>query len=259
MPSDRRDGPLAGKIVLITRPRDDDGGLGDSLRERGAVPIDAPVIRIAPVRTGGKLDEAIQEGAKAGFEWIAFTSPNAVEAWFERAGALGLADGTLPARVAAVGAATGAALRHRAIVPDLVPREFTTAALGRAFPRGKGRVLLPRADIAQPDLEEALEKKGWTVVRVDAYRTLRVRSLPREARRALESGEVDALAFTSASTVEGFVRVAGVVRGPRVVCIGPVTARAARDVGFVVHAVARPHTIKGLVEGLERALRRTRP
>jgi uroporphyrinogen-III synthase len=85
-----------------------------------------------------------------------------------------------------------------------------------------------------------------------------VRSLPREARAALTEGRVDALAFTSASTVDGFVRVAGVVRGPRVACIGPVTARAARTAGFKVHAVARPHTIEGLVEGLERALRRTR-
>lgn len=259
MARDRRAGPLAGKVVLVTRPRDEAGGLADSLRERGAVPIDAPVIRIAPAPAGGPLDEAIQESANSGYAWIAFTSPNAVEAWFERAAALGLADGTLPAHVAAVGDATGAALRRRGIAPDLVPREFTTAALGRAFPRGMGKVLLPRADIAQPDLEEALERKGWRVARVDAYRTVPVRSLPPEARRALESGEVDALAFTSASTVDGFVRVAGVVRGPRVVCIGPVTARAARDAGFVVHAVARPHTIEGLVEGLERALRRTRP
>jgi uroporphyrinogen-III synthase len=253
MPSDRGGEPLAGKVVLITRPRDDDGGLADSLRERGAVPIEAPVIRIAPVRAGGKLDEAIHEGAKAGFTWIAFTSPNAVEAWFERAAALGV--GHPRSRVAVVGEATGEALRHRGIVPDLIPRKFTTADLGRAFPRGGGRVLLPRADIAPPELEDALEGKGWTVVRVDAYRTLPVRSLPPEARRALESGEVDALAFTSASTVDGFVRVAGVVRGPRVACIGPVTARAARGAGFMVHAVARPHTIEGLVEGLERALR----
>jgi uroporphyrinogen-III synthase len=258
MPSDRGGEPLAGKIVLITRPRDDDGGLADSLRERGAVAIEAPVIRIAPVRAGGPLDKAIRESENGGFAWIAFTSANAVEAWFDRATALGLIDGSLPARVAAVGDATGAALLRRGIAPDLVPREFTTAALGRAFPRGKGRVLLPRADIAQPDLEEALERKGWTVVRVDAYRTVPVRSLPSEARRALESGDVDALAFTSASTVDGFVRVAGVVRGPRVACIGPVTARAARGAGFAVHAVARPHTIEGLVEGLERALRRTR-
>jgi uroporphyrinogen-III synthase len=255
---DRREGPLAGKVVLVTRPRDEDGGLADSLRKRGALPLEAPVIRIAPVRAGGQLDGAIRTSATGGFAWIVFTSANAVQAWFERAAALGFADADLPARVAAVGEATADALRRHRIVPDLVPRAFTTAALGRAFPRGRGRVLLPRADIATPELEDALGRKGWTVVRVDAYRTRPVRSLPPEARRALHAGRVDALAFTSASTVDGFVRVAGVVRGPRVVCIGPVTARAARAAGFPVHAVARPHTIEGVVEGLERALRRSR-
>jgi uroporphyrinogen III methyltransferase/synthase len=253
---DRRAEPLAGKVVLITRPRDEAGGLADALRERGAVPIEAPVIQIVPVRPGGPLDEAITTTGDGRFAWIAFTSPNAVEAWFQRAGALGVDVSNLPARVAAVGEATGDALRNHWIVPDLVPRVFTTAALGRAFPRGRGRVLLPRADIATPEIEDALRSKGWTVVRVDAYRTRPVRSLPREARAALRTGRVNALAFTSASTVDGFVRLAGVVRGPRVACIGPVTARAARAAGFVVHAVARPHTIEGLVQGLERALKR---
>lgn len=245
-------GPLAGKVVLVTRPRDQDGGLADSLRERGAVPIEAPVIRIAPVAAGGALDKAIYETANSGYSWIAFTSPNAVEAWFQRAAALGVDVSNLPARVAAVGEATGEALRSHGIVPDLVPRVFTTAALGRALPRGRGKVLLPRADVAPSELQDALERKGWTVVRVDAYRTRPVRSLPQAARRELRAGRVDALAFTSASTVDGFVNVAGVIRGPKVACIGPVTARAARAAGFPVHAVARPHTIKGLIKGLER-------
>lgn len=258
MPPDRQAGSLAGKVVLVTRPRDEDGGLADSLRQRRALPIEAPVIRIAPVRAGGPLDKALRDSAKGGFAWIAFTSANAVEAWFERAAALGVEGKDIRAHVAAVGEATGEALRRRGVAPDLVPQVFTTAAMGRAFPRGTGRVLLPRADIAPPELEDALMTKGWTVVRVNAYRTRPVRSLPPEARRALSAGRVDALAFMSASTVDGFVRVVGVVRGPRVVCIGPVTARAARAAGFAVHAVARPHTIDGLVEGLERALRRTR-
>ncbi|HET6771562.1 MAG TPA: uroporphyrinogen-III synthase [Actinomycetota bacterium] len=256
MARDRRAGPLAGKVVLVTRPRDEAGGLADALRDRGAVPIEAPVIQIVPVRAGGPLDEAINSTGVGRFAWIAFTSPNAVEAWFQRAAALGLDVSNFPARVAAVGEATGDALRSHGIVPDLVPREFTTAALGRALPRGRGKVLLPRADIATPELENGLTSKGWTVVRVDAYGTRPLHSLPREARAALRAGRVDALAFTSASTVDGFVRLAGVVRGPRVACIGPVTARAARTAGFKVHAVARPHTIEGLVEGLERALRR---
>jgi uroporphyrinogen-III synthase len=100
-----------------------------------------------------------------------------------------------------------------------------------------------------------LEAKGWSPLRVEAYRTRLVRVLPPDARAALEEGRAQAITFTSASTVRGFVNAAPTVSGaPRIVCIGPVTAREARGHGFVVAAVARPHTIEGVVAALERAL-----
>jgi uroporphyrinogen-III synthase/uroporphyrinogen III methyltransferase/synthase len=111
--------------------------------------------------------------------------------------------------------------------------------------------------VAPEGLEDALAAKGWSPTRVDAYRTRMPRSLPPAARMALRRGEVDAVTFTSASTVRGFVRALGPTRGnPRVVCIGPVTAREARDRGLTVHAVANPHTIEGLVAAVERSLAR---
>jgi uroporphyrinogen-III synthase len=186
---------------------------------------------------------------------VAFTSAATVPAWFGRAERLALGPADLRARVAAVGAATAEALSAHGVPVELVPGTFTTEALGRAFPRGTGRVLLPRADVAPPELQAALERKGWTPVRVEAYRTLRARALPGEAEEALREGRVDAITFTSASTVDGFITAAGTVRGPRVACIGPVTARAARAAGLRVHAVARPHTVAGLVEAVDRALR----
>jgi uroporphyrinogen-III synthase len=182
------------------------------------------------------------------------TSPKAVEVWFSRVDA-SPGSSNVGARVAAVGDGTAEALRARGVEPDLIPETFTTAALARVFPKGEGEVLLPRTDIAPPDLEDALREKGWTPARVTAYRTVVPPSLAPEARVALEDGEVDAITFTSASTVEGFVKLAGVVNGPKVVCIGPVTAHAAREAGFRVHAVARPHTVKGLLAALVRVLR----
>jgi uroporphyrinogen-III synthase len=102
-------------------------------------------------------------------------------------------------------------------------------------------------------LEEALRAKGWSAERVDAYRTVFARRLPRDATDALGAGAVDAVTFTSASTVRGFVGALGAVRGlPKVVCIGPVTAAEARAHGLTVHAVADPHTTDGLVGALER-------
>ncbi|HVM11813.1 MAG TPA: uroporphyrinogen-III synthase, partial [Actinomycetota bacterium] len=220
----------------------------------GASVLRAPAITIESI-DGEELDLAIRDVAARGFAWVAFTSPATVEVWSRRAPVLGLGPADLRARVAAVGKATEHALTTWGATVDLVPRVFTTDALGRAFPRGEGRVLLPRADIAPPDLEDTLRQRGWEPVRVDAYRTRPAASLPEEACRALEDGAVDAVTFTSASTVDGFVHAAGALRGPRVACIGPVTARRARERGLPVHAVARPHTAEGLVEAVVRALR----
>ena len=162
------------------------------------------------------------------------------------------------ARVAAIGEGTAAAFRTWARRDaDLQPPAFTTAGLARAFPKGIGRVLCARADIAPEGLEDALAAKGWSPERVDAYRTRMPALAARaEARAALRRGEVDAVTFTSASTVRGFVGALGAVRGaPKVVCIGPVTAKEARAHGLTVHAVANPHTIDGVVDAVERALR----
>jgi uroporphyrinogen-III synthase len=106
-------------------------------------------------------------------------------------------------------------------------------------------------------LEDALAAKGWSPARVDAYRTVFPRTLPRAATTAIRAGEVDAITFTSASTVRGFLQAlgAGGLRGAtKVVCIGPVTAKEARAHGLRVHAVADPHTTEGLVDALARAL-----
>jgi uroporphyrinogen-III synthase len=250
-------GPLSGRTILVTRPQERASELIESLLARGAAAIEAPAIRLEPAPPGSALDRAIHALAAGRYSWVVFTSPKTVEVCFSRGEAL--RSSGIPARVAAVGDGTAEALRRHGREPDLVPRTFTTAALGRSFPRGEGKVLLPRADIASPDLEEAVRAKGWTPVRVTAYRTIVPRSLPREARRAIEDSRVDAIVFTSASTVHGFVRLAGVMTGPKVVCMGPVTARAARQAGLRVHAVARPHTVDGLISALERTLPADRP
>jgi uroporphyrinogen-III synthase len=242
---------LAGRTVLVTRPAQQAAELVRALERRGATAILAPAIDIVPAR-GAALGRALDELAQGAFAWLTITSPRTVDVLAEH-----MRPRDVRARVAVVGEGTREAFRRWARrEPDLVPRAFTTAALARAFPRGAGRALCPRADVAPGGLEEAIAEKGWTPTRIDAYRTRTARSLPPGARSALRRGEVDAVTFTSASTVRGFVRLLGAVRGaPRVVCIGPVTAREAREHGFVVHAVADPHTIEGLVAAVERELR----
>lgn len=243
--------PLTGRTVLVTRPVDQSVELVRRLRRLGATAIVAPTIEIVPARSA-ELTTALRDLSAGRFEWITLTSRATVEMLASRLHS----PSAVCAKVAAIGEGTGAAFRAWARrTPDLMPSTFTTAGLARAFPRGAGRVLCARADIAPAGLEDAIATKGWSPLRVDAYRTRLARSLPPDARAALRDGRVDAITFTSASTVRGFVGAMGVVRGnPKVVSIGPVTAREAREHGLRVSAVARPHTIEGLVAALERIL-----
>jgi hydroxymethylbilane synthase len=240
---------LAGKTILITRPREQsrcwcgrssDGARPPSWRRRSS-----------SCRRGRRRCESVLELADGAYEVDHAHQPAhrrcSSRTWSRE----------VRARVAAIGEGTSEAFRSWARRdPDLVPRTYTTLGLARALPRGDGRVLCPRADIAPEGLEDALARKGWRPERVEAYRTRLARSLPRDARDALHRGGVDAVTFTSASTVRGFVGALGAAKGhPKVVCIGPITAREAREHGFTVSAVASPHTMEGLVAALERVLR----
>lgn len=241
---------LAGRAILVTRPAEQAAPLVRELERRGARVLVAPTIRLIPARSAA-LTAELKELTAGRFDWIALTSAATVDVLRDRLAS----PRDVRAQAAAIGDGTAAAFRRWARRdPDLQPATFTTNALARAFPRGSGRVLCARADIAPEGLEVALERKGWEAVRVVAYRTLFATSLPREARDALRRGEVDAVTFTSASTVRGFVHALGAAKGtPKVVCIGPVTAAAARAAGLRPASVANPHTIEGVVAALERA------
>ncbi len=242
---------LAGRTILVTRPAEQADPLVRALERRGAHVLVAPTIRLVPARSAA-LTSALKELAAGRFDWITLTSRTTVDVLRERLAS----PRDVRAKVAVIGEGTASAFRQWARRrPDLQPTTFTTAALARAFPRGSGRVLCARADIAPEGLEVALERKGWEALRVDAYRTILATSLPRESRDAFRRGDIDAVTFTSASTVRGFVNALGAAKGtPKVVCIGPVTAAAARAAGLRPTAVAKPHTIEGLVTALERAL-----
>jgi uroporphyrinogen III methyltransferase/synthase len=243
--------PLTGRTVVVTRPQPEADELARVLERRGARTLVAPAIELSPVRSAA-LRKALGELADGTFAWVTLTSPRTVAVLAEH-----LQPNDVRSKVAVVGEGTADAYRRwSGRRPDLVPDAFMTSSLARAFPRGSGRVLTPRADVAPEGLEDALERKGWRPTRVDAYRTRMPRSLPAETRAALRRGEVDAVTFTSASTVRGFVGAVRVVKGsPKVVAIGPVTAREARAHGLHVHAVASPHTVEGLVAAVEHALR----
>jgi uroporphyrinogen III methyltransferase / synthase len=134
--------------------------------------------------------------------------------------------------------------------------QSATAALDRAVSPSSGAVLLARADLANPELSVVLRDKGWRTTEVVAYHTVPVGTLDPAARRRLDAGDVDWVAFTASSTVEGFLRGYGGPPPPgvRVAAIGPVTADTARAAGIRVATTATEHTIPGLVAAIEHAV-----
>jgi uroporphyrinogen-III synthase len=193
------------------------------------------------------------------YEWVAFTSTNAVEKVWSR---VGDADAFARVRVAAVGRSTAARLRQGGVEPDLVPARFTGEALAEALGRGSGRVLLPRVEGAPRALVAELEARGWSPHEVAAYRN--VPTEPGPEVEEVSAGRFDAVTFTSASAVRGFVRALGAPssvglgrdQAPDrlVACIGPQTAAAAVEAGMRVDVLATEHTAAGLVDALRRRM-----
>lgn len=237
-------GRLAGRRILVLRPKAQAAELADLLAWEGAVPVLAPAIRILAPDDFGPIEEALSGGQ----DWTLFTSVNGVEALRGRLRPEALG------RVAAVGPATAAALTVEGVHAAFIPSAYTTVALAEELPGPPATACLVRADVAAGDLEAILRSRGFTVQRVDAYR-----SEPEDpaAIRAALAGPLDAVALTSASITRAFAEAADGHRPPPLVSIGPATSAAARAVGLAVAAEARPHTMPGLVEALVEALRAT--
>lgn len=247
MPAAKPAGALQGRRIVITRPAEKARRLAERLRSLGAVPIEFPTVRIEPAEAG-PLDAALR--GLDGFDWIVFTSANGVDAVFARLAAAGKDARDVGRRkVAAIGPVTARALKEHDIVPSLVPAEFVAEAILEALGEVRGkRFLLPRADIAREALAVGLTQRGAVVTEVAAYRTVGVSGPPPDLSGA------DAVTFTSSSTVRHFLASGAAVGTAKVVCIGPVTAATARELGLTVDAVADEYTEDGLIQALEGAL-----
>jgi len=247
--------PLFGKRVLVTRAREQASSMAAKLMALGAEPLILPSIAILPPESTEELDGALQRLHE--FDWVVFTSANAVRLVWDRVNALGLdARAFAGVRLGAIGSATGAAMLGRGLRADFVPQRHTSEAMVTEIGSVRGqRILLPRSDIAPPDLAEGLGQKGAEVEAVVAYRTAPARPQP-EILEELAQGQVDIATFTSSSTVANLsVLVAPrslgeVLEGCFVACIGPVTTSTARQLGVRVDLVAEVHTVDGLVEAL---------
>jgi uroporphyrinogen III methyltransferase/synthase len=251
--------PLFGWRVLVPRTKEQAGSLSTALRSHGAVPAEVPTISVEPPRNPQQMDKAIRGLVEGRYEWIAFTSVNAVKAVHEKFDEYGLdARAFSGLKIAAVGEKTASALEAWGLRADLVPSgEQSAMGLLEDWPPFDdlldpiNRVFLPRADIATETLVAGLQELGWEVDDVTAYRTVRAAPPPAPVREAIKSGKFDAVVFTSSSTVRNLVGIAGKPHPSTVIAvIGPATAKTAEEHGLRVDVMAPSPSVEVLVEAL---------
>ena len=240
--------PLFGRRVVVTRAREQASELRARIESLGAAVVELPSIEVQP------LDVVLPD--LTGYAWVVFTSANGVDAFFER----GLAPAGRDARalaglqVAVIGPGTAAALAARGVRADLVPARFVAEALVETFPAAPAtgaRVLLARAEQARGALPDGLRERGYEVDVLPVYRTVATTPDPDTLER-VRRGDVEAITFTSSSTVDNLCDLLGTVPDPQplVVSIGPITSKTATSRGLRVDAEATEHTIDGLVDAL---------
>jgi uroporphyrinogen III methyltransferase/synthase len=253
--------PLFGKRVLVTRAVDQARSTASLLTEEGAEAVVVPTIRIEAPSDAAPLARAVEDLRAGAYAWVAFTSANGVERTWAAIVAAGWdARAFGAARLAAIGPATARALEQHGLRADVVAKEFRGEGLAEELLAALGvkpcRVLLARAARARDVLPDALRAAGCTVDVVAAYET---RPAPPEAMNAialeLEATRLDAVVFTSSSTVEHLCDALGpsaaaLLGRVRVASIGPVTSATARDRGLRVDVEAREYTVPGLIRAL---------
>jgi uroporphyrinogen-III synthase len=255
--SDRiRAHPLLGRRIVLTRPRAQSGDFEALIRALGGVPVVAPAIEIAPPDSWTITDAALRRIGT--YDWVAFTSANALRALVERADAIGVPRDELSARrIAVVGPATATAVETTLRQPDFAPTVNTADVLAHELADVENaRVLLPRGDLAGDELPGTLRARGAFVDEIVVYRTVPGPGIPTIVAGVRESA-VDALLFASASAAR-FVATAleadspspsgGHRNWPVAVCLGPVTADAARQAGFGSVVVAEGTTQNELID-----------
>ena len=256
--------PLFGRRIVVTRTREQASELSRQLAERGAEVLEIPTIKIAPPTQRQLLVEALAELGT--YDWIVFTSPNGVTAFFDYflKGFPDIRD-LGGVKFAAVGPGTAAKLKELHLHVDVMPEQYVTAAIAKAMNDFASienlKILLLRAEVANPDLPQELTALGAIVDDVPCYQTVpETEDVNGAAARLLEAG-ADWITFTSSSTVENFharfdlPKLLRQFPAIRLASIGPETSKAIRALGLEPALEARPHTIDGLAAALEKIAR----
>ncbi|MCC7494117.1 MAG: uroporphyrinogen-III C-methyltransferase [Fimbriimonadaceae bacterium] len=245
--------PLHGRTVVVTRSRTQASEISEQLTALGAEVLEFPVIRIVPREVGPAVRAALDAGVP--YDWVVFTSTNAVELFWRAWWAAGGDARALAAvRCGAVGQATAAALAGCGLRADFVPRSFSAADFAREFPgAGTARVWFPSAAKAADTVPAELRALGATVDVLPLYDTVLDPSDAAPLAERLASGEIDAVTFTSSSTAENFRQLLpdADLGAVCLASIGPKTSATLRQLGLPPTVEAAEATLDGLVAVLQ--------
>lgn len=254
--------PLAGRTVVVTRAASQAGEFVAELERYGATVIICPTIEITEPDNYERLDEAIDH--LYGYDWIIFTSANAIEFFLRRLNAREVnAEQLDEIKVCAIGQASADKLRDARVHVDVVPSQSKAEGVFTALSEFVGaeqlqglNILLPRAAVARDYLPKALEDAGARVDVVTAYRTVVPENLDRGRLSAMLAGSADCIAFTSSSTVKNLALLfdthdlSNVLAGVTIACIGDVTASTAAEYGLHVDIQPAQTSVKDLAKAI---------
>ncbi len=251
--------PLKGKSIVITRAEEQAGSFSKKLRSLGARVIEFPTIKFAPPEEWNEVDRAISNLSH--YDWLIFTSVNGVRFFFARLEEKSLDFSLLQGiSIAAIGPATAKEIEKKGLEVSFIPENYVAESIVEGFKKyelsGK-KALLPRAEKARELIPQKLREEGMEVDVVVVYRTLPERKNASEIATMIKNNEVDLITFTSSSTVRNFVEVlkekldlGTPFSQVKIACIGPVTAKTARELGLKVDILAEEFTIDGLIKSI---------
>ena len=253
--------PLFGKRIVVTRTREQSSELVAQLEEAGAECLEYPTIHVGPLESYDFLDEELERIHE--YHWLVFTSLNGIRYFFERLFAKGMDARNLKGpSIAVVGKSTADLLSHYGLRPNLVPKEFTAEGLAEALlDTGVGgrNILIVRAKVGREILPETLRGAGAQVMVAPAYQNLPPPGVRDAFLASLQAGQIDAITFTSSSTVKNFIDLVGaasheelvkLLDGVCIAAIGPITGKTIAGYGLTVDIQPEQYTLEALVAAM---------
>lgn len=257
--------PLFGQRIIVTRAAGRAGSLARGLESAGAEIISFPTVDIKPIDDTSKIDKAIHQMIEdKPFDWLIFTSANAVDFFFKRLAALGSDARALHgSQIAVVGSATGDRLKNAGLSADLMPADFRAEGLIEEFSRRDitgARILIPRAKEAREILPEALRKMDAQITIAPVYQNVPAKPAVDDIKKAFAAGRIDLITFTSGSTFKNFAalldrdadvsQISQIIGRAKIAAIGPVTAEAVAKAGLAADIMPKNSTIPALIQAI---------